>query len=511
VLEASLVITSFAEGFPETILFISLVAPNALSIARYGLRTSTALAVTIPLVWSLLALGFAIPLALRLPFNSRIAYVIAIAFTIAVMLRIRKRTTPIKRTQSLTILLSSAVWPILSTQFVQEFHLVRVTPDSLMYLAHAKLLETGNIAVLNSREFQKRGLGISTVHGLADLTGSDLFAALQTAVAPAAIILTFGATLYWAKTNNARRQDALFGALAGALLLLSVDRFLYAALLINNHGFFGCGVLTLYFGLAVDRPRRLPKLEAGALAVLLFGLNASRPEGPLITGFVAIFVLLTIGTGVVQARTFWVYLSAISQGLHIILFLVYMRSPARNGLVKSPVGDPYLVALLLVPAFLSLTCFLVTQRNQWLERVQSRLLVIMLLSLYGFFIIGVTWVSSSLTLVVISTTIGNILQNLLYSGGWRLEIFIFAMAFGLTGGSSREPTKALRRLLLGLLFIVPGLAVLRDGVARVGPGDSFNRMMIHFVPLCCVLVGLCVAEISSIVRKSNRQNVRGVL
>ena len=200
-LEASFVISPFVESFSETILFVSLVAPNAFSIARYGLRTVTALAVAIPLVWSLLALGFAIPLALRLPFNSHVAYVIAIAASLAVLLYIRKRTTPIKRTQPLSIVLCSAVWSILSTQVVQKFNLIRVTPDSLMYLAHAKLLEAGNIAVLDSREFQKRGLGISTVHGLADLAGSDLFIALQTAVAPAAIILSFGATLYWAERN----------------------------------------------------------------------------------------------------------------------------------------------------------------------------------------------------------------------------------------------------------------------------------------------------------------------
>lgn len=504
-LDASLVISLFAGNFLETILFVSLVAPIAFSLARCGLNTAIAVAVTIPLLWSLLALGFAIPLALRLPFNSRVAYIIAITISLTFLRQVRQHTSPIKRPQSLAILLSSAVWPILSTQVVQKLNLVRVTPDSLMYLAHAKLLETGSIAVLNSREFQKRGLGISTVHGVADLVGDDLFIALQTGVAPAAIILSFGATLSWAKMNNTKRRDALLGAFAGALLLLSTDRFLYATLLINNHAFFGCGLLILYYGLTAPRPRRLPELEAGVLAILLFGLNASRPEGPLVTTFVAIFAILTVGKGVVQARRFWVYFVAISQGLHTILFLLFVRSPARNGLVKSPLGDPYLIALLLLPAILSLTCILITRRNELPEGVQSRVLVILLLSLYAFFIIGVTWVSSSLTLVVISTTIGNILQNLLYSGGWRLEIFIFVMAFGLSGGSLSESTTALRRLLLGLLFIVPGLAVLRDGVARVGPGDSFNRIMIHFVPLCCVLVGLCIAEMTSIVRTSSRR------
>ena len=46
-----------------------------------------------------------------------------------------------------------------------------------------------------------------------------------------------------------------------------------------------------------------------------------------------------------------------------------------------------------------------------------------------------------------------------------------------------ELQRLIKDALLGSAALLLGLAIIRSGAYRVGPGDSFNRILYHFLPL----------------------------
>jgi len=76
-------------------------------------------------------------------------------------------------------------------------------------------------------------------------------------------------------------------------------------------------------------------------------------------------------------------------------------------------------------------------------------------------------------------------------------MILFGVLIAVPDKYQNELQRLLKDALLGSAALLLGLAVVRGGEYRVGPGDSFNRILFHYMPVSGVLIALAVASILS--------------
>jgi len=379
----------------------------------------------------------------------------------------------------------------------------RANPDTLLYIAHARLLGGESSLLLNSADLSERGLGVSSYHSLAWLFDRELFASMQLNVGVASCCAIFSCSWHLISTTQPRHIATLASG-AGTLFIAATDRFIFSHQLVNQHGLVGLqlGAVLLISIALDDASLRLRGAAIASLALIASSIVSARPEGVLIVTYLLFLVatsgLVSLGKRARDLPTLVFSLELLSIPWAAVLWLHGPRGQATGTLL---IGCGILAASLVQP-------WLANERRidptAWgsipdtsinLRLRKHRLLTRFILTAYIFMLVAWCFLDSTRDLFLLVGSLGPTFTNLFISGGWGLTFFILATILSLFS-STQNPLRLLLQDLLSASFIILlGLAVVRNGAFRIGPGDSLNRMFLHLLPLLGTYISLTLGDL----------------
>lgn len=351
-------------------------------------------------------------------------------------------------------------------------NLVKLHIDSLGYLVSGSLLESGKVDLIGAHNAVKRFSSIAILHAPANGQGELYLRALG----PVIGLSTLGALFWFISTGLERslpRKEAITFAIAGCLLLLTNNRFVWHVFYINGHLITAAFMLVAVASgwLAALKPsssKQLLCLQALAAA----GLVWSRPEGALMA---ALALLPTLLSGRVSWR--WRAGILIVFGLAVLLqqgFIAMRTWPRIPSSAEQLLGLGVL-AVVLSP-LLSLRA-LEVHGKYLLPAVEASLWIALLA--FAIYRPEVLEVSAIATFV----------NAFLGAGGWGASLAVLGILGLVVLVLPSAPDRVFLRFplttFIPLAFL---LAYLREGAYRVNAVDSLNRMLIHIVPLAILFV-----------------------
>jgi len=467
----------------EIALMLVLVVPFVPTVRRLGYRQGPTLAVSVITAFGVIQIWTVILLALTLPTDSIILVSLTVSTGLLLSLSLKEPTAARDRYFTRALLVISPAACVL-VYLPRRWELTRVTPDSIVHLAHIRLLRRGDGSILESKDLFERGIGTSAFHSLADLFNRDLFMSAHLALALATATLAYSFVRNLQKKAPVTIKFGVIVAFLCTLTLVFTDRFIFVSLLLNHHALVSLSYLTIVFVIAnpLGQSGRVNQelLMGLALALISFAAVSARRESVLVIGFLAVLSLMFDSTTYRTRATWLVTLTVLTSFWSVTLL--------RSGSVTLAEVS----ALVLVPV-LTLG---VTRGWRYLRVFGGSARAIFLCLVGGYYLglFGLTVLDSTKDLRLLSTSIGAVTENLLFSGGWRSEIILVAGVFVLARPGRDPQLDFIRYVVLGILLIHLGLPMLTGGAYRVGPGDSFNRMLTHILPLAVVYVGAVLSH-----------------
>lgn len=416
-------------------------------------------------VWALaLTLGFAIFLVVRLKDNMKvqrggwslgIAVVVVIGVTVA----------------------------------VGDSGLVNLTPDSYRYMLIGSKLTEGSITSVSPHDLAARALIIPLVHSLARL-GERFY---LHSFGPLMALSTLG-TLAWIACRGLAGVDRRWrigAVLAGVVLLATNNRFVFNAFYVNGHMIFAVWLMVFVSipwlvatGRARERLGTISMVVGPALAIL-------RPESALL----AIAVLIPmLSTAALSPRLRAGLLGFVGASTAIWYTIGLVSYFSRDGLVELVPAIMLGIGLLAV-----LASIIVLRTGLVLPKsfpVVATVLIIVAFAGFAFYQPDVFVASWAATM-----------ENLILGAG-RWGLSVVALVTIVTVVYSLRRINHMSLLVFPVVISIPFtfiLAHVREGAYRVGPGDSLNRMLLHWVPLVILSLVLMVDSRPRFGRPSNAE------
>lgn len=361
------------------------------------------------------------------------------------------------------------------TALMRVWHLTQLSPDSLRYLLFAaQITAPDGLALVHSPDLLNRQLGYPALHSLSILTDRQYLAS----IGPLFGISTLG-FLVWTLARAMRRdRRRLLVVMVAAAFMLSTNRFLYAWFYVNTHiavaAFLLVAVAGTWWALMerVDDWAWPVGISIGAIVLL-------RPDSPLFAVVVLAVIAAThLGWGfrlpavapVILITTLWYGLTLFPHP-HYQSYMSY-TSPVAGNMVAVAGG----VALVLF---------------SWIPRLRSIgrhadvITLGVMFAAFGF----LAWRNLELVADTARATVMNI-----EFGAWLFTWVALTPLAVLAFFRHRIPHGRVWTVsVVGFALLYWILPVLREGAWREGPGDSGNRILIHFVSVVVALVALAVA------------------
>jgi len=226
--------------------------------------------------------------------------------------------------------------------------------------------------------------------------------------------------------------------------------------------------------------RKLTTRLAGVtLALVSFSSLAARRESVLIICFIA---ALASCSGLADTR------SRMSLGPTWLLSLTGMAAIWCAVVIKAQQVDlPQALALPALPITVLLVVFAVNNCSPSIKSLRPVFLALM--AFLSFVLLATSLFDNTRDLRLLSSSIGAVADNVLFSGGWRFEWGVVGAALVASLPGRDETVDFVRYTVVGIVLIHLGLPMVTGGAYRIGPGDSFNRMLTHVLPLAVVYVG----------------------
>ena len=373
---------------------------------------------------------------------------------------------------------------IVLVTFAKLLNLPRVTPDSIVHLAHVRALRRGDGSVLNSVDLFERGIGTSSLHALGNLFDADLFMSAAIALSCATTTLCFCLIREVQRRLGLADRHGIAVALGSTGLLVFSDRFIFVSLLLNHHSLVALSYLSITFILvtmhgSTSLSRLTTRLAGTTLALVSFSSLAARRESVLIICFIA---ALASWSGLADTR------SRMRLGPTWLLSLTVMAAIWCVVVIKGQQVD--LPQALALPALPFMALLAVVAVNNCSPSIKSlRPVFLALMAFLSFVLLATSFFDNTRDLRLLSSSIAAVADNVLFSGGWRFEWGVVGAALVASLPGRDETVDFVRYTVVGIVLIHLGLPMVTGGAYRIGPGDSFNRMLTHVLPLAVVYVG----------------------
>jgi hypothetical protein len=318
------------------------------------------------------------------------------------------------------------------------------------------------------------------IHAPANLTDDYYFRSVTPLLAASTV-----AALVWLFREGVRAwvssTVAVGFAAIGAVLLLSVNRFVYHGFYINGHLFFAATLLTIAgcgWLLASGHPlsRALMTLQLVAIPALV----VTRPEGAI---FAALSLLPTLLSARVSLRYRMVATAVLGASVTAWHAYVVIKH------VGWGIDVPYSA---LAEAALGLAALASIPILRWTFVSRNALAVLWLVEA-GLWL-GLVF-GAVTDFALLRRSVDATIQNVAFGhGGWGLSLVILGTLVVAALILLRAPEQHHLRFAVTCFVPVAFLLIyLREGGYRVGNGDSLNRMLIQVVPLAVLYLIVAVA------------------
>jgi len=378
--------------------------------------------------------------------------------------------------------LVALILSVLLVMFFRQANFINWSVDTLAHLQLGSLIATGNYTATAPERMVQLPLALPIINTPANIIEQYYLRSVVPLIG-LSTILTFSWILYTGIRNEMEKKFAVIYTITGAILLLSVNRFIFSSFYINNHILFA-GLILIVVGCGWLLTKKISGLNDVKLItlqlIILPTLVLTRPEAPLIVAF---SILPTLFIHRLPWKIRRVPLLAL--GLSTIalqVFLIIQHLDQGASLPFSVIG------MLAFGAVCVATAYLV--KAEWLKR---RFKSIISFTEYGI------WISLVFLALInhrsIFKSLNSVTQNLfLGEGSWGLSIIMFiGLMLWLNTTRRAKGSVALRipiTTFVPLMFII---AFLRGGGYRVGNGDSLNRAIVHILPVLVLHVVVLTA------------------
>jgi hypothetical protein len=440
----------------ELAVLLALAYVGVLAAGRCGVeRPSALLALALPLGVAVHVPLLLVPLLVGLPVAPRAALAAAVVVLTAVT--VRRRPAVLGWAFAAAGLYGAAAWLALQVTFA------RVTPDSFRYLEAAGILrDFRSLEPLTAHLALTRQFTYPAVQALAEPGGYlRTFSLLALLGAVAVVLVAANQTLGAAAPPPAVQAVVLVAALAP-------NRVAFHALYLNGHT-LAAALLAVLGATAWIAWRRPDAVRAwwGPATLATVALVPLRPEAVLVTGITLLPFVFAPAVPLAWRRAPLLALGVTTLvwylGGPLRLALLEGGSPDASVLLATALGAATLIVA-LVPGLIAL---------RW---VTVRRLVVgaLVAALAAFAVLRTDEVEASLR-----ATAENLTRAGHWGWFWPVVVVLLALAW--------RSRPAAWGILVWPLATFPALglllALLRGKPYRVGPGDSFSRMLMHLVPL----------------------------
>lgn len=362
----------------------------------------------------------------------------------------------------------------------RQWHLTRLTPDSLRYvLASNDLVLAEGLREMNATDLVTRQIGLPALQSLSDMVGRDYLAALGP------LFGVFGLGLFaWLALEVTRgalgRRNRLILVGTAILFLLSSNRLVYDSFYINTHIQMASYLLIAVAGiwLAVSRGLSLWAIPSGlALAVTL----VFRPEAPLVVAIVLVTVAASRANMSIRLD---VIVPTVAVG--ILWYGLGLWRYAAGGNEISPTAPVFgsLVAIAVaVVLCLAGGAGRVRPWARWLD----------LAGVAGLALLLAFYVATDPT--VFSMSVEATARNLVRDGFWLLT-WVAAIALLVVALIVQviPDARVWTVPIIGFALLYWALPYVREGAWRVGAGDSGNRILAHYLAVSLIFLVLAAVH-----------------
>jgi len=377
----------------------------------------------------------------------------------------------------------------------------RSTADSYEYASLSGLIYSDKVELASTNLLEARMLGYSAINSLAGY-GNELYVtafspmmgllALIVAAAAFAHLLGFGVVVDAVSTLVKPKRIVLFGTVA---LGLSSGFYVWASMYVNSHTYVAALISAVFYLLVLEERTRTP-MTLVALLVLAAAISLTRPEGYLLVLGVVICLLVS---NIYSRERATVALFSSSLAMFVWWMSLGTRSdPAVGGLSNSgalgyALTPAVMSALVIAVSYFYRTCY---------PRLYDKWPLIILGA--GLLILA--------SLIVFRPEIGRptvaswFHNYLIGEGLWgKIVVVILSVNIFTCVAESLRGYRHVLAVAPTLLIMNGGTAFIRDGGFRVGPGDSFNRMLVHIFPLMCASAVFSVVVLCLRIDRVGRQ------
>lgn len=366
--------------------------------------------------------------------------------------------------------------------FFWSANLVKWHADSFRYLMLGSLMNGDHFDVVVPSLLSTRLLGTSILHAPAGMFGESYLRALTPFMAISCLFIVAWFSVRGLEGRLSRGWAVVF-AVVGALVLVTVNRYVWHAFYLNGHLYFGIGLLIIagcawLQGRRVVSERALLTLQAIAIPSLV----VTRPEGTIMAALVLVPVLVNEQVPWRRRALLLVVL-----GTSTALWQAYHAWSYHS----AGIGVPGYAAAFLV---LGVVIALVAPIMGWqgLRAVFRHVPTLVETGLWLALLVA-AFLQPHVFVASVKATLVN---TALDGASWGYSLVMIAILALCVLVATRNPERfALRFAVTTFLPMSFLLAHLREGAYRVGDGDSLSRMFIHILPLVVLfLVSAASAE-----------------
>lgn len=385
----------------------------------------------------------------------------------------------IRRADLLWMLMGVGI-AVLTALAARQWHLTRLTPDSLRYLlASNELVLTEGLREMNATDLVTRQIGLPALHSLSDLVGRGYLASLGP------LFGVFGLGLFaWlalAVTHGTMgRRNRLILVGTAILFLLSSNRLVYDSFYINTHIEMAAYLLIAVAGtwLAVSRGLSGWAIPSGlALAVTL----VFRPEAPLVAAIVLVTVAASRAN--LSVRLAMTVPTLAVGGLWYGLGLWRYAAGGDEISSTAPVFGSLVVIAVAVVLCLAGGVDRARPWARWLDIAGVAALALLL----AFYM--------ATDPTVFGASVEATARNLVRDGFWLLT-WVAAIALLVVAliVQAIPDARVWTVPIIGFALLHWALPYVREGAWRVGAGDSGNRILAHYLAVTVIFLVLAAVR-----------------
>lgn len=352
-----------------------------------------------------------------------------------------------------------------------------ISPDSVDYLARAASVARGVPGALahNPLVLEKRGLALPALHALGHWVGAAGLVGLGGALMVCLVGLIV-ASIFLRRPPDLGSGRAPVMAAAAVALLLSTQWVISLLLYLNSHALVACALVAL---LLLQDPvsGRWPSDTIPVLVMLASLVVLARPEGIVLVAAVFLAAGLEVqGRHGLGPSPVWLAIAIVAA---LWFTVVTGANLAAGAEVPWRLGVGIAVPLVLAALAAALPFTDLLGRPVIRGSVLALTSAILFCAAVAF---DFERQQRSLAAVVGNTFGGT--------GSWGplpAVVLLLVLATAIWSGRNALRHPAVALTIFGITALL-SLATVREGAYRVGPGDSFNRMLLHLLPVILVAV-----------------------